>query len=494
MAGRVPLLATLVACTVITAFAGVVAAQRPVSVGLLPAGGQVALHVTLAASLLAEVLAMRGVHRDGAPGAWVWRAGFALGVLGTAAWLVYSDAFKALFLLFHWGVVAGVFAALVRGGPALARRLPARAVRGLDFVVFTLCASAVVAELGLRALALLSRSPVFDRVSTPAHQIARYRDAPGSVRFGFTFNSRGMHDAEPVREPGKRFVAVIGDSFSVGVVPHWFHYTTVCERELGDTMLYNIGVTTIGPAEYLLLAEQEALPLAPDLLIVALFVGNDVYDSLRYHDDHPLLREVFDRARVQLVQVPQRLATLYEERARTGRAPGTLAGEHLAAAPTEDPAQLVKAMPALADPLREEPTFSRENYMARQFSRIAAACNADRRGYARLFATLTELRRRCGGTPLQVLLIPDEFQVEDGNWRDALAERGDPADYERDLPQRLIGAWLHEEGIPFLDLLPILRGVPPLADGDRHLYLLRDTHFNARGNEVAGRALAAFLR
>jgi hypothetical protein len=64
---------------------------------------------------------------------------------------------------------------------------------------------------------------------------------------------------------------------------------------------------------------------------------------------------------------------------------------------------------------------------------------------------------------------------------------------ERDLPQRVLAEWLSEQGIPYLDLLPILRAVPPLPDGRRHLYHLRDTHFNARGNDVAGRALAAFL-
>jgi hypothetical protein len=39
-----------------------------------------------------------------------------------------------------------------------------------------------------------------------------------------------------------------------------------------------------------------------------------------------------------------------------------------------------------------------------------------------------------------------------------------------------------------------LTAVPPLPDGDRHLYLLRDTHWNARGNDAAGKALAPFVR
>lgn len=489
------LLLTIAASAATTLFAAAVAGSRPVSLRVLPMASQLALWFALAVALLFEALAWIRVRRSGVPGAWVWRAGFATAVAGTAVWLVYAAAFKPLFLLLHWGIAGGAFAALVFGGPSLARCLPARLRRALDFAAFAIAAVAVTAEIGLRAIAAVVVSPVFARASTPERQIARHRCAPGELRFGYPCNSRGFYDEEPVRAPNQRFVAVVGDSFSVGVVPHWFHYTTVGERELADTTLYNIGVTTIGPAEYLLLVAQEALPHAPDAVVVALFVGNDVWDSLRYHDDHALLREVFDRSRVQLVQVPRRILELRAERARVGRDPGTIAGENAVVRGSDDPAELVAKLPALADPMREVPTFSVEAYRNGQYSRIAAACNpADLRGYRCLFTILDELRALCGPTPLRVMLIPDEFQVEDSVWREALAGRADDVAYERDMPQRLIGDWLRAAGVPFLDLLPIARAVPPLADGDRHLYLLRDSHFNVRGNEVAGRALAAFLR
>jgi hypothetical protein len=42
--------------------------------------------------------------------------------------------------------------------------------------------------------------------------------------------------------------------------------------------------------------------------------------------------------------------------------------------------------------------------------------------------------------------------------------------------------------------LPILRAAPPWTDGKKHFYHLRDTHFNARGNEIAGKALGEFLK
>jgi hypothetical protein len=36
--------------------------------------------------------------------------------------------------------------------------------------------------------------------------------------------------------------------------------------------------------------------------------------------------------------------------------------------------------------------------------------------------------------------------------------------------------------------------VPPLADARRHVYHRQDTHFNARGNRIAGEALGEALR
>jgi hypothetical protein len=90
------------------------------------------------------------------------------------------------------------------------------------------------------------------------------------------------------------------------------------------------------------------------------------------------------------------------------------------------------------------------------------------------------------------MLIPDEFQVEDALWDEVVASTG--RRLNRNQPQERITAFLRQEGIPSLDLLPALRAVPPMADGQRHLYHLQDTHFNVRGNQVAGEKLAEFLR
>lgn len=110
-----------------------------------------------------------------------------------------------------------------------------------------------------------------------------------------------------------------------------------------------------------------------------------------------------------------------------------------------------------------------------------------------LFEWLARMREAAAPIPVACLLIPDEFQVEDALW-ESLTASGLAPQRERDFPQRWIGARLEREGLPYEDLLAPLRAAPPLADGRRRLYHLRDTHFNARGNEIAARGLAALVR
>jgi hypothetical protein len=111
--------------------------------------------------------------------------------------------------------------------------------------------------------------------------------------------------------------------------------------------------------------------------------------------------------------------------------------------------------------------------------------------YEDFFEALEGVERAAGDIPLKFVLIPDEFQVEDELWEEIVRQSGKPLD--RDLPQRRIVEWLQARGRSVLDLLPLLRAVEPLEDGRRHVYHAQNMHFNARGNAIAGRALAGFL-
>ena len=157
---------------------------------------------------------------------------------------------------------------------------------------------------------------------------------------------------------------------------------------------------------------------------------------------------------------------------------------------TTDRAQLERRFPWVLDPTLEEPVFSERAFLELERHRARSACDPDPADLERLFAILEEMRA-AAGPRLAVLVLPDEFQVEDELWRQV--GFADGVELDRDRPQRVIGAWLEERGVPWLDLLPRMRAVPPGPDGRRHLYHRRDTHWNARGNRIAGEALAEFL-
>jgi hypothetical protein len=472
-------------------------------VGLWPALGPrfgalcIALALAICSSTWALAVALsfarRGAALDSAPLAGLRRA---LVVL-VAMWLLMLVAvqpFQRLWFDFALAVSAGVWS----GWMLLARsaRAQARWHGVLERTLTAACAAIVLLELGLRALALASPRPVLARGDdAPGRFVERFRCKPGELRFGFPCNERGFCDG-PFARRGQQevLVAAIGDSFHVGAVPHAWHFTTVCEEALG-VRVDNLGVAGIGPPEYLHLLLEESLPLDPSAVTVSLFVGNDLdYAESDAGLPSTWLRGWFEREGVLLAVVPRRIARLRAERAQSPGAIGDTAalGTGAGAPPAlADREALRASLPWLEDPLLEQPSLSSEAYLRLERQRALAICRGEPRSLRAACERLRQMRAACGSVPFGVLLIPDELQVEDELWTAVSSSAGEPL--ERDLAQRLLTAWLTEEGIPFVDLLPLLREVPPLADGRRHVYHLQDTHFNARGNSVAGKALSALV-
>src|SRR3989475_9403915 len=153
---------------------------------------------------------------------------------------------------------------------------------------------------------------------------------------------------------------------------------------------------------------------------------------------------------------------------------------------TQEPLTILD--PWLTDPLLEGPSMGSEVFLQLEARNASWTCLSREGVYPRFFATLTQIERAAGDVPLAFMVIPDEFQVEDDLWEEVGRRSGQPLD--RDLAQHTLVPWLNARGRAVLDLLPLMRAVKPMKDGRRHLYHLRNLHFNARGNEVAGRALA----
>lgn len=397
----------------------------------------------------------------------------------------YAGPFRIRFPLIAHFTTAFVYGAYLAWSlllPRIRRTFPVRLRRAADLLAMNAALVLVLAELSLRALAAVWPSPLLVTDDSPSgiRRVAG-RQEPGALHFGFPMNSGGHYDVEFVARPeaAKRIVANIGDSFSYGTVPHAMHYTTVAEQALPGVEIYNLGYSGIGPGEYLYLLEHEALPLKPELVVIGLFVGNDVTDGspppspVRWYDaDSYLLAIVWHRLRVM------RRARIVDTETEAGLS-----------AMTRD--QLVQQWPFLADPMLEAPSATEQIYWEMYTERARAICLPQQGLYEPFFQTLEAMERAVGDIPLVFVLIPEEYQVEPDIRHEVERRIGQPLDV--DLAQRTISAWLRARGRPVLDLLPVLTAVEPMADGSRHLYHLRNMHFNARGNEVAGRALAQFV-
>lgn len=380
-----------------------------------------------------------------------------------AAWIAASFAYA-----FWWFL------------PTLKPRFSSRTRRRLDLICMNVTLTLVLAEVVLRIFAVTWASPLLVTEATSS-QIRRdsERMQPGAERFSFPINSAGHYDTE-FRPPSERslpLVVTIGDSFSYGVVPHYYHYTSVAEREFPGAEIYNMGFPGTNPVDYLHHLVEEALPLKPDMVVIALFVGNDIvveappvaptgwYDAQRY-----MLGIVWHR--LQLLRLAQ-------GRDWTQDAPDTV-GEDLAI-----------RYPWLANPSLESPSMGEETFLGLE-ARNAYIGAIDHPGvYERFFAALGDIEKAAGDVPLAFLIIPDEYQINDELWQ-AVVERNE-LPLQRDLPQVKIREWARAGNREILDLLPMLLAEEPLADGQRHLYHLRDSHFNARGNAIAGRALAKLI-
>ncbi|HJP01380.1 MAG TPA: hypothetical protein QF764_06405 [Planctomycetota bacterium] len=367
--------------------------------------------------------------------------------------------------------------------PRLRRLLPERARRVLAGLSLSLPLLLVTGELGVRGLRIAWPHPILVTESASS-EIKRGagRRQPGSFLYGFPLNSGGHYDTEfvPRSELSGPLVVSIGDSFSYGTVPLPHHYTSVCEQELPGVEVYNMGYPGIGPGDYLYLLETEALALDPDLILIEIFLGNDI-DAL---SKAPTAPRWFDADSYLLTVLAFRLKSFDQaEIADTVGAAST--------------AERALNQPWLADPLLEKPSLGEEIYMLVETQAAAAVCEHHERvawglRHAEFLKSLIRLERAAGDVPLVFVLLPDEFQIEDRLWQEILRRTGKSLD--RDLPNREALAWARSHGRAMLDMTPALRAVAPLPDGERHLYHLRNMHFNKRGNEVVGRELAPLVR
>ena len=365
----------------------------------------------------------------------------------------------------------------------------------------------LAAELGLRvahgvspALRARLHTPTarteFDRFGTTPELLAAgfFGYHPYGTTRGFRLNSRGFRTTEYAvdKPPGTFRVVVLGDSFTFdsSSVPYdWMWHQRMghrlAERTPLDVEVLSLSAPSVGPRFELRLWELEGRRLDPDLVVLGFFVGNDFSDE----SGTPLVRSRLGRlARWSY------LHRLAGNALALHRSPAAAPEPQPEPPPPPSPPGLggtaTPGYEALYD--AASPTFDEARFLRIERARLrllAAVPEDDFRPLCHDAARVVEHLARSvelAGATFVVLMIPDEAQV-DAALRDRLF--APPASLDVERPQRCLGEWLERHRIAYLDLLPLLRR----EGASRRLYKPRDTHWNAAGNELAGRALAEFL-
>jgi hypothetical protein len=470
--------------------------------------GSTAAHLgALACSAFAGCAAILRLARAWREGRWTdtsfapfrWAVVFGVASAAVQA-LLQDDPFFPLSAAVTLAEGFGLYAVALLLAPLLRGRVSPRTARTVGIVAFNLALLPLAAEVSLRAWARVRPTPLLDRGRLEADVWVRdFRFAPGRVHCGFAANRAGFYDVDLPEDADRGpLVVCIGDSFSAGVVPLPFHFTSVAEELLPGVQVYNVGIPGADPRHYASLLKTDVLPLRPDLVVVGVFVGNDLV--LRRPVGHAAggLRAWLDRNALATYTLLSRWRILRREAEMLDVDPALVGGADrsstLLSSLSRD--EILRRAPWLSDPLLERASLSDATFLDIERQRARGSClpppPTSLSDYRLCLDTLRAMRDAAGEIPLVVMIIPDEFQVEDELWATIERAESNP-DLSRFLPQQVLGGWLESNSIPFLDLLPILRAEKPLADGRLHLYHQNDTHFNARGNRVAGEALARFL-
>jgi hypothetical protein len=354
--------------------------------------------------------------------------------------------------------------------PAWARRW-ARSLASLQlWRFFEVAAANIVAAILLSELTLRCASAIGWQNYLLLNHAAGYRVRQGRHSNGLKANSLGFvgDEFKLTKSPGKIRIAALGDSFSVGIrVPYEDNYLTIVEQRLMNAELYNFGVCCTGPREYRILLSTLVWSYHPDLVILPIYLGNDITEVL----PAAKLRK-FSPDALHIVWFGLRAVRLVAERFR------------LAAEGNADAFKMV--------PLSE---FSEDAYLRCSATRLDVCHVPDP---PRLFGCWKDAYHELDGivvdcrehkVPLLVLLLPDEFQVNSGLLRRDLEVRGwQRNEVDLALPNRRLSEFFRRRNVPCLDLLA------SFVQAGGQAYYRNDCHWNVLGNHLAAEAIGPWLR
>jgi len=289
---------------------------------------------------------------------------------------------------------------------------------------------------------------------------ANYRgeDVSGTAPIPLAFNSWGLRDRElETIHTARLRMYVLGDSFVFGHgVAAEDTFAKVLERALrtrpgfADVEVINGGVPRYGTLQEVELFGETVDLVKPDLVLLGVYVGNDVLDNVDFAERRT------GAGRSGLVEWMRVRSQLYMWLRRQRHAAGDRMN-HL-----QHAAMRTHATRPTADVVR---------------------------GLEMTEDAIASLARDVAGRGMQfgIVLIPSADQVHAERWRAVLGRYAlSAAEYDPAEPNRRFVRFGAEQGIPVLDLLPVLQ-----ARQDEELYFA--LHWNPRGHALSAQAAAEFV-
>lgn len=296
----------------------------------------------------------------------------------------------------------------------------------------------------------------------------------------FEVNSLGMRGPEPAaRDEVNCRLLAIGDSFTFGLGvedAQVFHQVAATELLVGgvDVEALNGGIPAIGVPQAVRWLERHGLAAEPDLVLLAIFVGNDLRDANADYDNWAV-------AEGQLA-TPAGYSPLKD---------WLYNNIHLyALLKTALPAgiqQRVRAALGMGEPWSLR--YAREVFMIYDPA-VPPLVQAGLERTESAVVALTELADE-HDFRVAAMLVPDIVQVDGPRW-DATLEHLGLTGGEQDprQPNRLLRTLLERHGVPVLDLIDEFDAAFDRGDP---LYFPTDRHWTVDGHALAGRSLDDFL-
>lgn len=296
-------------------------------------------------------------------------------------------------------------------------------------------------------------------------------------------NRQGNRDdvVEIPKPEGVFRILMIGDSFTVGAnVEMQDAYPQVLERLLNESggpaiEVVNTGTGGWSPFQYAEFLEHYGAQYEPDLVIVGLFVGND------------LLVDRFAPEQTMTAVLGRRVSR--EAAENTGITLQVLAYEH-----SHIFRALMRSKPGDMSFVRASPGCDDFNdyYLAVQGPRaqvhLREPSEADRLLAENSLAEIERMRSKAAelGAGFVVVVIPDENQINPA-LQAAIISAEEMPNYDFSQPQSYLNEQFAASDIATVDLLDIFRNDP------RCLYM-NDTHWIPAGHRLAAEHIRDYLR